>query len=484
MKRRFEQSIPLRLLLLFVALLLLGLAPRPHAFDQALHQATRAIADGSPLRSYQSILQGARLAPWRADLWELAGVYALQAGETDSAIEYLERASASASLSSQGWLALGSAYRQSGDLPAAIHAWEQAVDRHGPSAQALEFLSQAQLDQGDFPAAIDNLKALVGLKPQDARLMYRLGMLIATQDPPAAQSYLDQAGQLDQRYQPVAAGLRRAVLSARFAEDPTYTLLVTGRTLAALGEWSLASRAFQQATQSRPDYAEAWAYLGEARQHAGQGTLVLPDPGSGDGLAEIQKALALDPDSLAALTLLSMYYARQGSFDLALGALRKAITLDPGNLSLQVQLAHLLAASGELYQAKEAYLQVIQRAPQVPAYTRLLVQFSLDYDFEVAQTALPLARRLAGQYPNDPANLDSMAQVLIHRGDLVSAARFLERALVLDPRNAPGWLHLAQVWVLQGDRKGALEALDQVIALSPGSPESAQAQRLIEEYFH
>jgi len=484
MKRRFQIDIPLRLFLLLVCLLVLGLAPRPHAFDQALRQATRALADGSPLRASQAIARAAHLAPWRADLWELAGIYAVQAGQAEPAIKFLERAGASSTLSAQGWLALGQAYRQAADLPAAIHAWEQAVDRYGPSAQALEALSQAHLEQSDYPAALADLKVLAEFQPQDAQLHYRLGLLIATQDPPAAQSYLDRAAQLDDRYQPAAANLRRAVLSARFVEDPAYTLLTTGRALAALGEWSMAVRAFQQAVLLRPDYAEAWAYLGEARQHAAHGTLVQPAPDSGDGLAELRKALQLDPDSLAAHTLLALYYTRRGSFDLALDTLRKAIDMDPGNLAMQVQLASLLAVTGDLYQAKETYLQAIQRAPQDPAYARLLVQFCLDYDFEVAQTALPLARRLAGQYPDDPASLDVMAQVLIHKGDLASAVRFLDRALARNPSYTPALLHLGQARVLRGDRAGALHALNQVVALSPDSPEAAQAQRLIEDYLH
>jgi tetratricopeptide (TPR) repeat protein len=321
------------------------------------------------------------------------------------------------------------------------------------------------------------------LQPQDAPLHYRLGLLLATQDPPAAQAYLDQAAQLDARYQPAASSIRRAALSARFAEDPAYTLLAVGRALAALGEWSAAGQAFQQAVLLRPDYAEAWAYLGEARQHAGQGTLLLTVPATtGDGQLELRKALELDPQSLAAHTFLALYYARRGGFDLALETLRQAILLDPGNLALQVQLAGLLAASGDLYQAKETYVQAIERSPQNPAYARALVQFCLDYDFEIEQTALPLARRLAAQYPGDPDSLDVMAQVLTQQGDLHSARRFLARALALDPAHPAANLHLGQVYLLQGEAARALDHLRRVASLAPGSPEATQAQRLIDDY--
>ena len=482
MKRRFKIGLLPRLLLLFVCILVLGLAPRPHAFDQALHQATRSLAAGSPLHASQAIAQAAGLAPWRADLWEQAGLYAFQGGEAQAAIDYLQQAAASSALSQPGLIALGQAYQQVGDLPAALVAWGQAIDRYGQSVQALSYRSQAYIEQGDYPAAVADLKVLTGLQPQDVPLHYRLGLLLAAQDPPAAQPYLDQAARLDARYQPAATDIRRAVLSARFAEDPAYTLLAAGRALAALGEWSLAAQAFQQATTLRPDYAEAWAYLGESRQHAAQGTLLLNAANAGDGLAELRKALELDPASLSAHTFLALYYTRRGGFDLALQTLQQAIALDPGNLALQVQLASLLAASGDLYQARETYLQAIQRAPRDPAYARALVQFCLDYDFEVDQTALPLARRLAGQYPDDPASLDVMAQVLIHQGDLASAARFLERTLLLDSGYAPALLHLGQVYLLQGDRPSALQRLRQVIEHLPGSPEAAQAQRLLDDY--
>jgi tetratricopeptide (TPR) repeat protein len=484
-RRRVEAGLAPRLLLLFVCVLVLGLSPRPHAFDQALRQANRSLADDLPQRASQAVAEAARLAPWRADLWELAGVYAFQAEDPEAAIEYLEAAQhriAPSLLSLQSLTILGQAYWQAGDAASAFRVWGQAIDAYGPSVQVLEQLVAAHLEQGDYPDAIAHLKTLAELQPQDAELHYKLGLLLAALDPPAAQSYLDRAAQLDARRQSAAADIRRAVLSARFAEDPAYTLLTSGRALAAIGEWSAAAQAFHRAATLRPDYAEAWAYLGESLQHGAEGTLILVPVNRGDGLAELRKALELDPNSLAAHTFLALYYARRGSFDLAQEALQKAVALEPGNLALKVQLAGLLAASGDLYQAKETYLQVIQQAPQDPSFARHFIQFMLDYDFEVAQTALPLARRLVAQQPDQPANLDLMAQVLIHQGDLASAIRFLGRALALDPAFTAAWLHLGQARLLQGDRVEALSALGQVMTLSPNSPEAARAQRLIDSY--
>ncbi len=54
-----------------------------------------------------------------------------------------------------------------------------------------------------------------------------------------------------------------------------------------MGEWQLAERAFSQACQLSPEYAEAWAYLSQAQEQLGQ-----------DGLPALNKAIALEPDSV------------------------------------------------------------------------------------------------------------------------------------------------------------------------------------------
>ncbi len=118
-------------------------------------------------------------------------------------------------------------------------------------------------------------------------------------------------------------------------------------------------------------------------------------------------------------------------------------------------------------------------SPYDPLYLRLQVSFSLEYDFHVAQIALPLARKLVVQDPQDPTNLDLMAQVFIRQGDLVDAERFLRRALDANPDFAPAHLHLGLIYLLIGNQAAALQELNRTIALAPGSPEARQAEQLI-----
>jgi tetratricopeptide (TPR) repeat protein len=465
----------LRLALLGVLIALLGLAPRPHHISQELLLARRAMNLGSPRSASNHLEQAAQHMPQRAELWELAGRQAFLAGDAQTAIHDLTQAPQER-LSLQGRLDLGDAYLQNGDLDAAIQVWQSAASAGSTSPDLYQRLWTAHLTAGDYPNAIERLRVLVTLQPDQARLRYQLGLLLATQDPEAALSYLVQAAELDPGFQPAVSSLRRTIRSARLAEDRAYTLLAAGRGLASLGEWKLAAEAFHQAVENRQDYAEAWAYLGEARQHV--------EPGQNDaGYAELQQALKLDPHSLSALSFLSLYWQRHERYDLALESLQRAIDLDAENPVLYAELGNLTAIQGDLVSALDCYQRAIALAPNDSAFRRHLVNFSLKYEYQLHPVGLPAARQAVILDAGDPANLDAMAQVLIKLDDQVNAARFLQRALQADPEFAPAHLHLGLVFLFQGQEGRAYEQFNQARSLSGGTVTADQAERLLRSYF-
>lgn len=486
MNQRFSIGLWPRLILLGICIASLGVSPHPHAFSKALEQAAFMRREGLPSQASQALAQAAQLLPWRADLWEQAGSYALQAGEAQTAIEYFRRAWRAdpvKGLSASGWLALGDAYCLKDDMAEAIRAWQAGMGRYGRTKEGYQRLAQAYLALGDYTSAVPTLQFLADLDMEDAQARYRLGLLLAARRPEEAGKHLEQAAQLDARYKLAADEIRRSLLSARFADDRAYTLLAVGRALASLNEWNLAIEAFHQAVQMRPDYAEAWAYLGEARQHYGVGAVQLASRSTSDGLQELETALQLDPNSLAAHTFLALYWTRQSRYDQAKETIQKAAALDPENPALLVQLASIQAASGELYNAYETYRKAIELSPYDPIYRRSLIEFAIEYDFEIETIALPMARQLAARFPKDPQNQDLLGRLLLKQGDLTSAERFFRRALELDPLYAAAHMHLGLIYALRGERVAALNELDMAISLASGTPTAAQAQRLIEMYF-
>jgi Flp pilus assembly protein TadD len=197
----------------------------------------------------------------------------------------------------------------------------------------------------------------------------------------------------------------------------------------------------------------------------------------------LEKALELNPKSLSAHTFLALYWERQNRYDFALQYLRSATKLDDRNPVLQAELARLLAVSGNLNEAYKVYSLAASLSPFDPTYQSNQVEFSMRYDYLIEEIALPTARQLVIQYPDQTVYLDLMAQVLIHQGDLMTAERFLKRTLEIDTGYAPARLHLGLVYILQENFEAGNRELNQAISLSENTSISVQAQRLLDTYF-
>jgi tetratricopeptide (TPR) repeat protein len=462
--------------------------------SESIQNAGKEEVSDSLLKASRHVANAANYLPWRSDLWELAGRTALQAGDPQTAVQYLERAaqighntclSSQCGLSFRGWIELGDAYQQSEDLTSAIHTWLKVLEFEGPSSELAERLVQAYVSQGNYPNAISIMRTLVPTQPDDAQLLYRLGLYTATQNPEEALGLLERAVELEPEFDTPVSKLRREILRARASNDRAYSLIAAGRALASLEEWKLAAEAFHQATLALPDYSEAWAYLGEASQHIGD-FQNSPDFGKNhpsDGLPQLEKALELDPKSLSANTLMALYWKRQMQYDKAIQFMRTAVSLDEENPVLQSELADILAASGDLDEAYDVYQRAASLSNFDPTHQKYLVAFCMRYDYHVEEIALPVARQLVVQYPDQPANLDLMAQVLIQLGDLTTAERFLVRSLQIDTSYAPAHLHLGLVYILQENRTAAYRELNQAISLDSRSAVTSQARRLLDTYF-
>jgi tetratricopeptide (TPR) repeat protein len=443
------------------------------------------------LSDYQSSAAAAICLPWRTDLWESAAHLALQEEMPDSAARYLERARfeavrfgqpANQTLSLRGLQDLAEAYRQTGELSLAIETWQEIDTKTGKTSSSTDRISRLFLAQGDFASAANIWEDLLELEPDNAEAQYQYASLLATQDPEAALPQLEQAARINPQLESEVSILRQAIMGARIAGDPAYTLINTGRAFASIDRWVLAGESFRQAILKRPDYAEAWAYLGEARQHIPQREQSNAGKAAekSDGMVELQTALELDPESLSAQSFLALYWMRHSRYDQALEAIKKAVSLSPENPLLVADLADIQAASGDLYGAYDNFQKASALAPLDPSYPRRMVRFSLAYNFQVEQVALPLVRKLLAEDPQNPVDLDLMAQVMINQGDLASAERFLRRALLLNPRSASAHLHLGVLQLLQDDPQSALEQLQLALALDPDGSSGSEAQRMLD----
>jgi tetratricopeptide (TPR) repeat protein len=203
----------------------------------------------------------------------------------------------------------------------------------------------------------------------------------------------------------------------------------------------LAAKAFENAIQIQPTYVDAWAYLGEAQQHLSPYI---------DPYLTLSKALALDSDSVAANIFMSLYYERNDDLEKAYAHLNTALSIDQGNPAYLMQIGKLFALRGDLQAGKEYYWQALDQSDYDPSYIREFLTFSLQFNLDLRDVALPMARQLLSQEPMNPISLDLMGEILLNLGDTLNAERFFLRSLENDPGYPRAHLHLGRLYQSQG----------------------------------
>jgi len=481
MRELWDDGLLLRILLLGVLITLIGLSPVPREITTSFEVTRRAQSTSNPGAVASNLTTVAEQQPWRVGIWEAAGHAALAADTPHLAGEYFSRAAAKGELSAQGYMAWGDAEWQRENDLTALQIWEIA-ERLGISrTQTLPRQANVYRALSNDLALIETLKAILSQPAipgsgSDARasLYSELGFLLAAYDPGAAPAYLMQAAELNPDLEPQIRSLNFAIQQELSKEDPVYLFMVAGQNLANQGNWMLAERAFENAVNLDPEYAEAWAYLGEARQHTDSGA---------DSLEALELALELNPESIAGNTFLALYWHRQEEYDKALAFLQKAVELDPDNPALLVEIGDLSALLGDLETGQAYYQQAISLHSSEPRYVREFLKFCLRYNLNLQEIALPLARQLVIFNPNDPASLDVMGEVLMRLGDLLNAERFFLRALEQDPTYDQTHLHLGNLYRLQSALEPARYHYEQVLELSTNAQTRVRAREALDEYF-
>jgi tetratricopeptide (TPR) repeat protein len=454
------------------SLAVLVAAPTPLAGWGNLRRAERASAESHfSIASIEYSLAARRL-PWMPALWGHAAQATFSSGDPQAAIPLFARAADHDALSPQGWLAWGDAYQQSGDLASALSTWQTSLLHSDPSVELYTRLARAYRLQGNYLPAQDAWRAALDLDPGDAEAHYQLGLLLAANAPDSALPELMQAAKLDASLDSPVQVLRTNLNSALLVENRAYQLLMSGRALAALGEWDLACEAFRGALLANHNYAEAWAWRGEARQHLGA-----------DGLSDLQMALRLDADSPAVHALFGLYWQRQGKADQALASFQKAIALEPANASWQTAAGSAFEQAGDLVAALAYYKQAAALDPQGVETLRALAAFCARYQVEALDAGLPAARRALELAPEDWHSQDVMGQVSQAVGDPSSAERYYLRAVELAPNEAAPYLHLALLYLQLGRAQSAYDNLLKAQKLDPQGSSGLQAGRLLERYF-
>lgn len=190
-----------------------------------------------------------------------------------------------------------------------------------------------------------------------------------------------------------------------------------------------------------------------------------------DALAVLDQASeqsSVDAEFLADLAELYFRFSRvqsgtnQSVGKKALGVLDRAMELKPGNPMVQQKLAEGYFQFGELKKAEGLYLELLKNYPEM-----LLLRGKLAEIYLRTEQNAKAAEQLEAISRADPANPRThsfLGAIALEENKLPEAARYFERALLLNPELEPVYYELAGVNLNLKKPKEALELLEKARA--------------------
>jgi Flp pilus assembly protein TadD len=399
-----------------------------------------------------------------------AGRELLARGDYPAALCYLQLAERGHE-DDPGFLSdLGLAYWETGASEQAIAQWEAALRADPESDSALGGLWKVYKQTRQWEKAEGALWRWLARHPDDAEAKFALALIRAAQEPGSALDLLDELesapAHIAKKAQRMAAVIRAAIAY----RNPAYIFASTGQELLRLDEPELAEVALLRAVERDPNFGEAYALLGLAREYSGE-----------DPEEAYKKGVALAPQSALACLLYGSWLRRQGKLDLARWWLMQAWNARPGDWNIAAELSQVDFLLGNLDSAESWVLQAVEAHPQEEGAWLALAAFYINNDFMVAEKGIPAARQAVFLAPDDDRAVDLLGLGWYEVGDFNTAERMFRRALELNPDSASAHLHLGMCLREQGRSAEARLELEAAFRLDPDGPLGAQAKTLLGE---
>ena len=317
-----------------------------------------------------------------------------------------------------------------GDLEEAVRLCEQGLKNGGTNLALLNRLGQAQLDLGQTDEAVKALEQTLQSPDRSAENYYLLG-----------QAYLQA------------------------------------------GNYSKAVERFQNAIELRPDHTQAFFGLFNATMRQGQ-------------MEEAQKyrdqflkleamdRQALTERSAQEDTLTGLPLVRQTAAKTLFGAAQiyrlheknikaeelffKAAAIDPNNALSRSALEALMVSRKAVPEAVQTFEKLASIQPENSLNHLYLGRLHEQLQhFEAAERAYRKVRDLTPEWPEGYRALIEL--YFRNNRQLVESQALARRLLDLEPNSGPNFYLLAFACIRNNDRQGAVAAMENAVALSPGN---------------
>jgi putative PEP-CTERM system TPR-repeat lipoprotein len=327
---------------------------------------------------------------------------------------------------------LASFYLQAGEKRKALTLAQTLQTANASDPGVLALLAQAQELNGQRDAALETYERLAALQPGAGLQLRIAGLHMA-------------AKQADEALHAV----RKAV---KADPDSVEALLLQHALLVEKKAFSEALAAARSVQARHTDWPLGFKL---------EGDVLMAQQKPGDAVHRYQRALQAGPSGSVAIALHRALEAA-GKPQEAAAQMRQWLDKHATDLPARIYLASTLAGQGDYKAANQQYEQALRGAPDNPVMLN-------DYAWSLLQVkdgrALDYAEKAYRLAPKSPAIADTLAAVLLDRGDTARAVPLLKAATELAPAASEIRLRFAQALFMSGDRKGARAQCEQLLAV-------------------
>jgi tetratricopeptide (TPR) repeat protein len=342
----------------------------------------------------------------------------------------------------------------------------EALFRSGRHADALaRFEAASQADAKSVPAQVGTAKSKLMLERiEDAtRLLAELTQAAPT-DPVVAFWYgrsLEAAGDRDR-----ANAIYRKVIDTAPPSPELVNVYVALATLQnARGQAEDAQKTLVLAKQKLPESGPV---------HRALGHLALEQARLPEAISELERALAVDNEDLAARFDLGVALRRSQKYEDATRAFDAVAKADKEHPGLALERGLIFEATGHAEEALKAYESALAKAPND---SDLMLRVGCgSVSAGRAKAAEELLRKVLMQRPNVAEVNHCLGRSLLAQDKVADAQRLFDRAVELDPRRAEYHLHAGWAANEAGNAAKAERELAAALALD-GSLADAYWQR-------
>jgi tetratricopeptide (TPR) repeat protein len=367
----------------------------------------------------------------------------LQKGKPDEAEKTLRKLADQMPTSPEAHAALTQLLMQLNKVDEAATSAQKAVEVSSAApaeakAQALATMAALDLMRGSSKDAVKNANQAVQLAPTPANLAVLTRAQVRARENTAALQTAEKA---------VQGGASAAASHEALGEAQ----LAAGKAVEA-------AASFRKALELDPKLSVARVGLAQSLMAQGKAT---------EAIAEAKKATEMDPNSGAAFAAhgMAILADNRNNAAAALNEAGQAAYLAPRNADVQVMVGRIFEQSGNLDQAVAAFKRALEADPDyVPARVSLVMGQILRGK---PDEALPEAKKLHEQYPNNGEAAAMYGRLLLQKKDYANAVPVLLKASEGMPGSAEVNAFLGTAQQFTGDSAGALEAYRKAVALAP-----------------